>query len=91
MLVTATQYRQLATGPNGERLPIGDSISGHEALTGDDSFAAMAAGTTLVRVGTDTAITLTPSGSSAAMFMPANSVEFFAVVAGQTLAVATVA
>jgi hypothetical protein len=90
MLVTITQFAEAASGHNGEKFPIGGAPIGHEEMTADDDSAAMGGGCKMVRVATDTAMKLTPSGSTAAMYMPAGAVEYFAAAPTQTFAIAAV-
>lgn len=91
MLVTITEYRDLAKDGNGSVLPLGGSRSGKQSRTSVGAFAALADDTQFIRIATDTAITLDVDSSSIDELYPANSVEFLAVSGGEVLTIAAVA
>ena len=91
MLVTISEFSQLATDQNGNILPLGQRRTACQARTSAGAFTALGAGTRFVRVATDTAIQLDILGgstTSADELFPANSVEYLAVRGGETLTIA---
>lgn len=88
MLVTITEYRNSAKSPNGESWSLGakgDFVQVQSAAA--DGNLVAHADTRLIRVSTDTAITVNPNGT-AELVMPGES--WFAVAGGETIAIATV-
>lgn len=82
MLVTITEYTELATDGNGNKIPVGLDPSGRQELTADGTADPIGGGSKFVRIATDTAIRVDGD-----LIMP--GAEFFAVYAGQELEVAT--
>ena len=88
MKVTITQLKGIGFDDNGTPLPIGGAYNGEQVLTAAGSVTAMASGTSLVRIATDTAIQGNFYGTGSQL-IPANTVEFFPAIAAQTFAIAT--
>lgn len=88
MKITITQYSRLATirGDAFQDMPMGHGYNGSETLTAVGAAAALAAGTVLVRIATDTAVTVDAASEGAsAEFLPAAGEYWFPVEAGQVL------
>lgn len=88
MIVTLAEFSELARDDYGGRMQLGGGHLASQTVTAAGAFAATQANAELVRIGTDTAITVDVYDGSDPLFMPANSVEFFPVAGGQTLTVA---
>lgn len=83
MLVTITEYRDVARDGAGNALPLGANKIEMQSQTAAGAFAALNASTRFVRLATDTAITI-DNGDGDEEFYPAG-VEFIAVQGGATL------
>jgi hypothetical protein len=92
MLVTITEFSQLARDSNGNVLPLGEGRIACNVRTTVGAFPALSGDTELVRIATDTAVQMDIRGgatdSSDELFMP--GVEFIAVTGGETLTIAAV-
>ena len=86
MLVTVTEYSGNAYSNNGVPLPIGakKSFVGVKSRTSDGSVS-LGQNTRLIRVATDTPITINPNGAPELV----QGGEWFDVGGGETLAIAT--
>lgn len=89
MLVTITEYKNAASGPNGQDLALG-SAKGFVAVQNrtDAGTRTLDAATKLIRVATDTNITIDPNGT-AELVVAGES--WFQVEGGEELTIATVA
>lgn len=94
MLVTITQFRELARDANGNvLLTAGHGRTVCEARTTAGAFAALGEGTRFIRIATDTAVQMDIAGgatTSADELFPAGTVELVAVQGGETLTIATI-
>lgn len=90
MLVTITQFRELARDNNGNVVPLGSDRIGCEARTSAGAFTALKGEVRFVRVATDTPIQMDIAGGSTdttdELFVP--GVEYVAVRGGETLTIA---
>ena len=87
MLVTITEYRMLAQDENSNMLPVGDGLGFCQSRTSAGAFGqALNVGTALIRIATDTAVTLDIADGAAELFMP--GVEYKFVNGGETVTVA---
>lgn len=95
MIVSLSQFRELARDANGSILPMPKGRNGAtEVRTSAGDFTALATTTKFVRVATDTAVYIDIEGgavTSADELLPANSVEYFAVDGGEVLKIAATA
>ena len=92
MKVTITEYSRLAKDADGNSLPMGEGRLASQVLTAAGASAALNASARLIRVATDTAIHIDPTGgavTTADELLPANSVEFFSVDGGEELNILT--
>lgn len=90
MLVTINSFRTLLKDKNLKNVPIPGDNASSQSLTAAGNAAALPVGVIGVEIVTDTAITVNAYGTGTARLIPANSVAWFPVVAGQIIAVATV-
>lgn len=92
MLVTITQFARTGRTSNNELIQIGEGYLAGEQLTADGTSAEFSTGCRLIRVATDTAITIDPYGEGAGdeMLLPAGAVEWFPAASGGTLTIAEV-
>lgn len=94
MIVTITEYRELAEDADGNKMPMGAFRLASQSRTADGAFAALNEQTTFIRVATDTAIHIDPLGgavSSADELMPGGSIDFFKVEGGAEISILTAA
>lgn len=94
MLVTITQFAEVAVDANGNTLPMGARRLACTTRTADGAFAALDTRCRFIRVATDTKIQMDIAGgatTSADELLIADTVEYFAVVGGEVLTIATVA
>lgn len=88
MIVTVTQFRNLAVDKLGQIMPIGGERLVSEKRTTVGAFAALNADARIVRVASDTAIEVVIGGKSD--YLPANQPEYFSVNGLETVTVAAV-
>lgn len=88
MLVNINAFKSALVDHNTKVLPAPGEFVGNDDLTAAGESAAMPAGTIMVEVTTDTAITINAYGAGSNRLMPANSSAFFPATAGQTFTVA---
>lgn len=90
MIVTITQFSQLAKDGNGNVIPLGEIRTACEARTSAGAFTTLKSSTRFVRIATDTAIRLDIAGGTTdtadELFPP--GVEYISVRGGETLTIA---
>lgn len=94
MLVTISQFRQLAKDQDGNLLPLGNDRLACEKRTAVGAFTALDPDAAFIRIATDTAIQMDITGGATTSddeFFPANSVEYLSVNGGEVLTIAAVA
>lgn len=84
MIVTITEFAQLARDQNGNVLPLGSHRIGCQELTAAGAFNALQTSTSFVRLATDTGIRLTIDGAYFGYYPP-NGVEFKAIGNGAVI------
>lgn len=82
MIVTITEYRNTARDAGEQSLSIGGEKIASKRYTAAGAGTAYDARTSFVRVATDTAIHF--GTSTDAPFLPANTIDWFAVTGGAT-------
>lgn len=90
MITSISQFATLAQDQRGYTLPLGTQRIGCQVRTSAGAFEPLEEGVKFIRIATDTAIHLHIDGgptSEQDEFFPANSVEYVAVVGGETLTV----
>lgn len=91
MKITITEYQRMAKDENGRDVPVGDNYLAHQTLTAVGAATALNAATRLIRLATDTAVTVdVASAGASSELLPANAVEYFKVSGGQVLTFAAV-
>jgi hypothetical protein len=83
--ITISQFQRLGRDADGQGIPIADDYVGGETMTAAGASDPMASGAMFVRIATDTAYTVDVYGAGTEALLPANSVDFFPVEAGQVL------
>lgn len=92
MLVTITQYARMAKDADNREMPAGELIVGPTVeVTVDGEQDPLSDDTRVIRVATDTAVTLDAGGDEPVGLLPADSVTFHKMSGGDVLTITTVA
>ena len=86
MITSVTQFDEYPRDEQNQKLPVGRLGSSNTNLTATGNVV-MGVSTTYIRIATDTAVyvDIGATATSADLWMPANSVEYFGVRPGDTV------